>query len=48
VDVVAISKRLGHSNPNITPRISVRLFRQKDDRAARVINDALVSLGGSK
>ena len=33
VDVVTISRRLGHSNPTVTLRIYGHLFR-KDDRAA--------------
>jgi integrase len=45
VDVVTISKRLGHSNPNITLRIYAHLFRQKDDKAAEAINEALAKLG---
>ena len=41
LDVVTIAKRLGHSNPNITPRTYAHLFRQKDDKAATAINEAL-------
>lgn len=41
VAVVTISKRLGHSNPNITLRTYAHLFRQKDDKAATAINEAL-------
>jgi integrase len=33
VDVVAISRRLGHSSPVVTLRIYAHLFK-KDDRAA--------------
>jgi integrase len=43
IDVVTISKRLGHSNPNITLRIYAHLFRQKDDKAAAAINEALAN-----
>jgi integrase len=47
VDVVTISKRLGHSSPNLTLRIYAPLFRQKDDRTVEAINDALAKLGYS-
>jgi len=43
VDLVTISTRLGHSNPNITLRIYAHLFRQKDDKAAAAINEALAN-----
>jgi integrase len=41
VDIVSISKRLGHSNPNITLGIYAHLFRTKQDKAATAINEAL-------
>jgi integrase len=41
VDIVTISKRLGHSNPNVTLRVYAHLFRQKDDKAATAINEAV-------
>jgi integrase len=43
VDVVTISKRFGHSNPNITLRIYAHFFGQKDDKAAAAINEALAN-----
>jgi integrase len=47
IDVVKISKRLGHSNPTITLRIYAHLFRENDDKAAEAINEALARLGYS-
>jgi integrase len=41
VDVVTISKRRGHANPNITLKIYAHLFRNKGDHAANAINEAL-------
>ena len=40
VDIVAISRRLGHAKPDITLRIYA-LFGKDDGRAAAAINDAL-------
>ena len=44
VDVVTISKRLGHASPNITLGTYAHLFRQKDDKAAQAINQALADI----
>jgi integrase len=41
VDVVTISKRLGHASPAITLRIYAHLFRKDDGKAAAAINAAL-------
>src|SRR5262249_28139166 len=38
VDIVTISKRLGHSKPDITLRIYTHLFRKDDGKAAAAIN----------
>ena len=40
VDIVTISKRLGHSKPDITLRIYAHLFRNDDSKAAAAINAA--------
>jgi integrase len=45
VDVVTISKRLGHASPNITLKIYAHLFRNSDSKAADAINAALANLG---
>jgi integrase len=47
VELVTISKRLGHASPNITLQIYAHLFRKRDDKAAEAINAALASLGKS-
>jgi integrase len=38
VDIVTISKRLGHSKPDITLRVYSHLFRNDDSKAAEAIN----------
>src|SRR5262249_27789845 len=43
VDIVTISKRLGHAKPDITLRIYAHLFRKDDSKAAAAINAALQS-----
>jgi integrase len=41
VDIVTISKRLGHAKPDITLPIYAHLFRKDDGKAAAAINAAL-------
>jgi integrase len=41
VDIVTISKRLGHRKPDITLRVYAHLFRNDDSKAAAAINAAL-------
>jgi integrase len=41
VDVVTISKRLGHAKPDITLRVYAHLYQKDDSRAAAAINAAL-------
>jgi integrase len=43
VDVVTISRRLGHAKPDITLRIYAHLFQKDDSKAAEAINAALNS-----
>jgi integrase len=43
VDIVTISKRLGHAKPDIALRIYARLFQKDDSRAAAAINGALAA-----
>lgn len=45
IDVVTISRRLGHANPNITLKVYAHLFRKRDDKAADAINAALAGFG---
>ena len=41
VDIVTISRRLGHAKPDITLRIYAHLFRKDDGKAAAAINAVL-------
>jgi len=41
VDIVVISRRLGHASPNVTLGIYAHMFRKSDDKAAAAINAAL-------
>ena len=43
VDIVTISKRLGHAKPDITLRVYSHLFKKDDSKAAAAINAALNS-----
>jgi integrase len=43
VDIVTISRRLGHASPNVTLGIYAHLYRKSDDKAAQAINAALVN-----
>jgi integrase len=45
VDIVTISKRLGHAKPDITLRIYAHLFRKDDGKAAAAINAAFKPIG---
>ena len=47
VDIVTISKRLGHASPDVTLRVYAHLFRRDDDKAAAAINAALAGSAGS-
>ena len=47
VDIVTISKRLGHASPDVTLRVYAHLFRRDDDKAAAAINAALAGAGAS-
>jgi integrase len=46
VDIVTISKRLGHANPGITLKVYAHLFATDDSKAAAAINSAFGSVGG--
>jgi integrase len=45
LDVVTVSKRLGHASPAITLKVYAHCFKQRDDTAAAAINSALSKLG---
>jgi len=41
VDIVTISKRLGHAKPDTTLRVYAHMFHRSDDKAAAAIDAAL-------
>lgn len=45
VDIVTISKRLGHAKPDITLRVYAHLFTKDDSKASDAIDVALAGLG---
>ena len=45
IDVVKISKRMGHASPNITLQVYAHLFQKRDDVSAAAINAAVSKLG---
>ena len=45
VDIVTISKRLGHVKPDVTLRVYAHLFQKDDAKAAAAINAALKRIG---
>jgi integrase len=45
VDVVRISRRLGHASPNITLQVYAHLFQKHDSKSAAAINATLAALG---
>ncbi len=47
VDIVTISKRLGHASPDVTLRVYAHLFRRDDGKAAAAINAALAGATSS-
>jgi integrase len=47
IDIVTISKRLGHASPDVTLRGYAHLFRRDDGKAADAIDAALAGAAGS-
>lgn len=45
VDIVEISKRLGHADPSITLKVYAHLFRTDDAKSAAAIDTTLARLG---
>jgi integrase len=43
IDVVRISRRLGHSSPTVTLKIYAHLFRERDDKSTAAVNAAVAS-----
>ena len=46
IDVVKISRRLGHASPTVTLEIYAHRFRQRDDKSTTAINDAVAAFLG--
>jgi integrase len=44
IDVVKISRRLGHGSPAITLTVYAHQFRKRDDKSSAAINAAVASL----
>jgi integrase len=47
VDIVRVSKRLGHATPVVTLGVYSHLFSQRDDKSAQAVNDAVASILGA-
>jgi integrase len=45
IDVVTVSRRLGHSKPTVTLNSYAHLFTTSDDKAAAAVNDAIAKMG---
>jgi len=43
LDVVTVSRRIGHSNPTVTLTVYAHLFGNTDERAAAIVEDALAA-----
>jgi integrase len=48
LDVVTVSRRIGHSNPTVTLAVYAHLFGNTDERAADVVETALADVLGSE
>ena len=46
LDVVSVSRRIGHSNPTVTLTVYAHLFGNTDERAAAAVEDALAGALG--
>lgn len=44
LDVVTVSRRIGHSNPTVTLGVYAHLFGNTDERAAEVVDKAIASI----
>ena len=47
LDVVTVSRRIGHSNPTVTLNVYAHLFGNTDDRAAQAVETALAGALGA-
>ena len=48
LDVLTISRRLGHANPAVTLNVYGHLFKSPDDRAAQIVEAALAGTKGDQ
>ena len=48
VDILTISRRLGHANPKITPSIYGHLYGNTDDKAAQAVEAMFARIGGTE
>ncbi len=46
LDVVTVSRRIGHSNPTVTLTVYAHLFGNTDERAVAAVEDALAGALG--
>ena len=44
LDVVTVSRRIGHSNPTVTLNVYARLFGDTDERAAKITESAFAGI----
>ena len=44
MDVVAVSKRLGHANPTVTLRVYAHMFAPKDEQAAAIVGQSFARM----
>jgi integrase len=44
LDVVSVSRRIGHSNPTVTLGVYAHLFGNTDEKAAAVVEAALAGV----
>jgi hypothetical protein len=48
VDILTISRRLGHANPKITPSVYGHLYCNTDDKAAQAVEAMFARIGGTE
>jgi hypothetical protein len=48
VDILTISRRLGHANPKITLSVYGHLYGDTDDKAAQAVEAMFARIGGTE
>jgi integrase len=48
VDILTISRRLGHANPKITLSVYGHLYGNTDDKAAQAVEAMFARIGGTE